>query len=206
MVLPRVARALRLLACVALIAAGLPDDLGAQERDSARVGAVPDAAPRRVAPVDTVPEPPISPGRAFFSSLLVPGLGQSELDRPIAGMIFVTVEAISIVMIQKSQRELAFARRVGRIGEPCGGEAPPEQLCLDQGDPTRDIPPTPNRYSGGRITARRQHVEDWVALLVANHLLAGAEAYVAAHLWDLPARVGARPVAGGVAIAASLTW
>lgn len=205
-VLLRAALALRLAACVALIGATLPDDLGAQERDSARVGAVPDPAPRRVAPVDTVPQPPISPGRAFFSSLLVPGLGQSELDRPVAGMIFVAVEALSIVMIQKSQQELAYAKRVGGIGEPCGGDAPPEQLCLDPGDPARGIPPTPNRFSGGRITARRQHVEDWVALLIANHLLAGAEAYVAAHLWDLPARVGARPVAGGVAIAASLSW
>jgi hypothetical protein len=209
-VLLRVARALRLVACVALIAATLPDDLSAQERDSARVGAVPAPGPRRAAPVDTVPEPPISPGRAFFSSLLVPGLGQSELDRPIAGMIFVAVEAVSIVMIQKSQKELAYAKRVGKIGVPCPGDDT-GLLCLDPGPPSGNPPTypeadTPNRYSGGRITARRQHVEDWVALLVANHLLAGAEAYVAAHLWDLPARVGARPVAGGVAIAASLSW
>ena len=210
MVLQRAALALRFAVCAVLLLASSPRDIRAQERDSARVGAEPTAGPRRAAVVDTVPGPPISPGRAFFSSLLVPGLGQSELDRPVAGMIFVAVEAISIVMIQKSQKELAFAKRVGKIGVPCPGDES-GQLCLDRGVPSGNPPTfpnatTPNRFSGGRITARRQHVEDWVALLVANHLLAGAEAYVAAHLWDLPARVGARPVAGGVAVAASLSW
>src|SRR5688500_3733757 len=141
-VLLRVARALRLVACVALIAATLPDDLSAQERDSARVGAVPAPGPRRAAPVDTVPEPPISPGRAFFSSLLVPGLGQSELDRPIAGMIFVAVEAVSIVMIQKSQKELAYAKRVGKIGVPCPGDDT-GLLCLDPGPPSGNPPTYP---------------------------------------------------------------
>ena len=213
----RAALLLRLASFVAVIALSSPLEALAQERDSvrvdttridtARVGtAAAPAAPRRVLPVDTIPGPPISPGRAFFTSLLVPGLGQSQLDRPVAGMLFVTVEAISILMIQKSQKELAFAKRVADIGEPCGGESPPEQLCLDTGDPDRNIPPTSNRYSGGRLTARRQHVEDWVALLIANHLLAGAEAYVAAHLWDLPARIGVRPTDRGVAVAASLAW
>ena len=202
-------RPLRLLACVALATLIASADAAAQERDTARVGAAAEA-PRRVPVVDTIPGPPISPGRAFFSSLLVPGLGQSRLDRPIAGILFVTVEAVSLVMIQKSQRELAFAKRVGGIGVQCPG-APEGQLCLDPGEP-QGTPPTypnatnPNRFSGGRLTARRQHVEDWVALLIANHLLAGAEAYVAAHLWDLPARIGARPVEGGVAVAASVAW
>ena len=201
----RAAVTLRLAALAALALLASPLEAIAQERDSVRVDTAA-AAPRRVLPADTIPGPPISPGRAFFSSLLVPGLGQSELDRPVAGMLFVTVEAISILMIQKSQKELAFAKRVADIGEPCGGQLPPEQLCLDEGDADRDIPPTSNRYSGGRLTARRQHVEDWVALLIANHLLAGAEAYVAAHLWDLPARIGVRPVDRGVAVAASLAW
>ena len=32
-------------------------------------------------------------------------------------------------------------------------------------------------------------IEDWIALLVFNHLVSGADAFVAAHLWDLPAQV-----------------
>jgi hypothetical protein len=32
-------------------------------------------------------------------------------------------------------------------------------------------------------------VEDWVAVLFFNHLFSGADAYVAALLWDLPEKV-----------------
>jgi len=42
---------------------------------------------------------------------------------------------------------------------------------------------------------------------VANHLLAGADAFVAAHLWDVPARLAVRVLpGGGASVAASLTW
>ena len=50
----------------------------------------------------------------------------------------------------------------------------------------------PPRFNDAYITTRDAHVEDWVALLVANHLFAGADAFVAANLWDVPARLGLR--------------
>jgi hypothetical protein len=58
------------------------------------------------------------------------------------------------------------------------------------------------------VRARSAHVEDWIALLVANHLFAGADAFVAAHLWDVPARLGLRvvPRAGGTTVSASFRW
>ena len=34
--------------------------------------------------------------------------------------------------------------------------------------------------------AKEQQKEDWMAILVFNHLLAGLEAFVSAHLWDFP--------------------
>jgi hypothetical protein len=34
--------------------------------------------------------------------------------------------------------------------------------------------------------AKEQQQEDWMAILVFNHLLAGLDAYVGAHLWDFP--------------------
>jgi len=37
------------------------------------------------------------------------------------------------------------------------------------------------------IEAKEQEREDWITLLLFNHLLSGVEAYVAAHLWDFPA-------------------
>ena len=215
----RVARAAAVAALAALL---LPVPLRSQQRDSARVGAEAprDTARRRPPAVDTIPGPPVSPKRAFFSSVLVPGLGQAALDRPIAGTIFVAVEAISLVMIQKSMKELTFAKRnAGFVVTeyerecvpaqiPSGGEIFDTTLCYPvvdaNGDPV--VVEGANRYAGGRLTARRQHVEDWIALLLANHLLAGADAYVAAHLWDLPARISIRPTDRGTAVAASLAW
>ena len=49
-----------------------------------------------------------------------------------------------------------------------------------------------------KVTARKQEVQDWLVLLVFNHLFAGAEAFVAAQLWDFPVQAELRPVAGGV--------
>jgi hypothetical protein len=62
----------------------------AQQVDSARVGARRKPPARTPAP-DTL-KPPISPKRAFFYSLLVPGYGQSVLQRPIAGSLFFGAE------------------------------------------------------------------------------------------------------------------
>ncbi len=39
------------------------------------------------------------------------------------------------------------------------------------------------------IRSRKENVEDWVAVLVANHLFAALDAFVGALLWDLPAEV-----------------
>ena len=36
------------------------------------------------------------------------------------------------------------------------------------------------------VTEHRQEREDWITLLVFNHLFSGAEAYVSAHLYDYP--------------------
>jgi len=44
---------------------------------------------------------------------------------------------------------------------------------------------------------KRAEVEDWLVLLVFNHLVAGAEAFVSAHLWDFPADLAARALPGG---------
>jgi hypothetical protein len=47
---------------------------------------------------------------------------------------------------------------------------------------------------------KKTQQQDWITLLAFNHLFAGLEAYVAAHLWDFPADVKLRavPVRGGV--------
>jgi hypothetical protein len=51
------------------------------------------------------------------------------------------------------------------------------------------------------LEGKRAEVEDWAALLVFNHLLAAAEAYASAYLWDFPADLELRRLPSGDAMA-----
>ena len=165
---------------------------GAQRVDSARV--VP--RPR----VDTVtraaPLPPLSPRRAFLYSLMIPGYGQSRLGRPVAGGIFALTESIAIAMLRESRAELREARLFRQ-----------DTLVNIGSDPTTGAAVLQRTsYNDELISIRRGHVEDWVAFLVANHLFAGADAYVGAHLWDLPSQVAVEPTPYGPALVARIRW
>lgn len=46
------------------------------------------------------------------------------------------------------------------------------------------------------IDAKKQEIQDWVVLLVFNHLLAGAEAFASAYLWDFPVELEQRALSG----------
>jgi hypothetical protein len=50
------------------------------------------------------------------------------------------------------------------------------------------------------------HVEDWLAVIAFNHLFSGADAFVAAQLWDLPLKVSAIPSRRGALFVASLAF
>jgi hypothetical protein len=148
----------------------------AQAADSARLG--PTARPRSTAPLDSalkardsLSRPPISPKRAFLQSLVLPGWGQAKLRRSTAGGIFAALEVTSIAMLIQSKKELSAARSAAR-----------DSVLGPNGDYVVN-PLSP------RIGPRRQAVEDWTALLIATHLIAGADAFVAAHLWDVPVEV-----------------
>ncbi len=165
----------------------------AQRIDTTRV-----TPPR--ARVDTVvrvaPLPPLTPRRAFLYSLLAPGYGQARLGRPIAGGIFAFTESIAIAMLRESRAELGEARlfrqdTLVNIGnDPATGSAVLQRTS----------------YNDELISIRRGHVEDWIAFLVANHLFAGADAYVGAHLWDLPSQVAVEPTPYGPAVVARIRW
>ncbi len=44
--------------------------------------------------------------------------------------------------------------------------------------------------------SKEQQLEDWVTILVFNHLMSGLEAFVSAHLWDFPDDLEVRSVPG----------
>lgn len=189
---------------LALVAAA---PLLAQARDSARVTLPDSAQPRvRVRVARDSLGPPISPRRAFLYSLAIPGLGQSRLQRPTSGAVYVALEMTAITMLVKSRYDLSIAKR--RVKE--------RLVNTYAIDPTTGLPrfdaegrpivadTVVSRYATpaddqlrSRLKARRLHYEDWVAMLAFTHLFAGADAFVSAHLWDLPRQVEVRRLPSG---------
>lgn len=144
---------------------------------------------------DSLLRPPVTAKAAFLHSLLLPGLGQSALRRSTAATIFSAAEVGAIYMVHKSRADLGRARALRRldsisVGDPTLGEAVTRVPAVTQ----------------GLINARKLHLEDWIAILIFNHLLAGADAYVAANLWDLPARVSITQTPAGPGFSARFHW
>ena len=159
-----------------LVATGIcASPLCAQRADSTRTAA---AAVPPAAAGDAL-KPPIGPRRAFLYSFLVPGSCAGVLGRHKAAAAFMLVEAISLAMIRESAADVHEARRIARRH----GRRRVRRRRRDK--PRRRIV-VPPRFNDAYVQHATAHVEDWVALLVANHLFAGADAFVAAHLWDVP--------------------
>jgi hypothetical protein len=59
------------------------------------------------------------------------------------------------------------------------------------------------RIGSARGDDKRQEHEDWLVLLAFNHLFAGLEAFVSAHLADFPGDLRFEAVPGGVGTALS---
>ena len=122
-----------------------------------------DTTPVRRIKGDSVrPVPPITPGGAFFRSLILPGWGQARLDRDVTGGLFLIWEGVCATMVWKAQWQLDYARARGKF-----------------------------------VASHTQEREDWIVLLIFNHLLAGAEAYVSANLFDFPGALKVRTLPGG---------
>ncbi len=149
-----------------------------------------------VVPLDSASGPPVSPRSAFLRSLALPGLGQLALGRPRIATAFGLIEAASLFMTVKSRHNLGVAKRMGIDSIVVGVDSsviPPR--LIKAASPWVPI-----------VHSRRQQVEDWTALLIFNHFISGAEAFVSAHLWDLPAHVSLVPSPRGLTLAASTVW
>jgi xanthosine utilization system XapX-like protein len=166
-------------------------------RDSAVRDTLVRRAPRRLpnSIPDSLLRPPITPRAAFVRSFLLPGWGQTGLRRSTAASVFAGAEVGAVYMVMKSRADLKRAKAlVGldsiSVGDPSLGET------------VTRIPAVPQSL----VNARRLHLEDWLAVLIFNHVLAGADAYVAANLWDLPARVSITQTPAGPGLGASIRW
>jgi hypothetical protein len=152
-------------------------------------------------PTPTVPDtlrPPISPGKAFLHSLILPGSAQNRLGRHKVAVGIVTVEMLSVAMIRESGADVREARRLQG-----------DSLVLTYVDANGNkTGPTleRRRFADEEVSSRRSHVEDWVALLIANHLFAASEAFVAASLWDVNAHVNVSGDRNNLFIGARIEW
>lgn len=173
---------------------------GAQRPDSVRAAPPPTSASTdslrpspTISPVapDSL-RPPISPRRALLYAFIAPGSSQGILKRHKAASAFLLVEAISIAMIRESAADLHEARRFRNDTLVIAYN--PDGSALTRAD----------YYTDGLVRSRKAHVEDWIALLVANHLLAGADAFVAANLWDVKAKLALRSTPNGTMVGASI--
>jgi hypothetical protein len=149
----------------------------------------------------------MSPRRAFLTSLILPGYAQTVFGRDRAAMLFTIIEIGSIAMARKSAIDLAEAKgamhdsvvvtyktdpATGRaVIDPKTGLPVPETYAL-------------SRYTRDLIKARQTHYEDWIAAIVFNHLFSGADAYVAANLWDFRTNIGAVATRRSAGIYASI--
>jgi hypothetical protein len=178
---PRVKFSLLRFGAAVTVLCGAPLTIAAQRPDTARAVVAP--------PSDSgIPEelkPPISARRAFLSSLLLPGYGQSVLGRTRSGAMMLAMEAISVAMIRESALGVREAKR---------NAADSNLVAFVDASGNVAVRYERGGFTRGLIKARKEQVEDWVAMLIGNHLFSATDALVAALLWDLPAEVS---VGGG---------
>ncbi len=193
--------------------AGLALPLRAQSSGGTRAGAT---ATALVVAADSVGvpsddltlAPPITPRRAFLSSLLLPGSGQARLDRPYAGGLFVALEVLAVTMRHRATEDLRIAQRFSGDSMPLRYQSNPITGLVARDTLGRPIVTAwqSSRYTEAWVRTRRLHREDWTALLIFNHLFAGADAFVAAQLWDLPQKVGFRQTPFGSLLSLTLSF
>ena len=182
------------VAIVCMVASILATQAHAQRPDTVRV---------RQRAADTIAadsaKPPLSPRRAFLYSALVPGSAQSILGRHKAAAVMLLVEGISIAMLRESAADVREARRMS-------GDSLVVTYVDANGNAVTPASIVNRRFDPQYVHTRQAHVEDWLAFIIANHLFSGADAFVAANLWDVPAQLQLRVAPGGARLGAKLTW
>ncbi len=173
--------------------------LVAQQRDSTPPRIVPAPSKPTAAETRLALLPPITPKRAFLYALALPGSSQTIFGRNRTAVGMLTIEVVCMAMIAESAASVREART-----------AEQDSVNVSYVD-ANGLPLTTPTVASGVYThtfehTRRAHVEDWIALMVANHLFSGADAFVTAHLWDVNAQVGLRSVDRGVGVAAEFHW
>jgi hypothetical protein len=132
---------------------------------------------------------------------------QLRFKRPKAAAIFLLAEAGAVGMSLKSWNDLSKAKkaRADTVGTPQLDENDQPVLDPETGEPVITYAPK-NKNLADRVRARRSHLEDWIAVVVFNHLFAGADAYVSANLADFDANVQVANGERRMGVSARIAW
>lgn len=167
------------------------------------------------APVPVQPQPVaedtvrsgISPGSAFFRSVLIPGWGQFSAGAKTRGVIFVALQASSYFMLGKTLSKIADARDVQ--DERIAFESDSLRVKMAADTALSRKLSEPEAFDSAvnatasvvdiqkLIDSRKEQRQDWIAYTIFFTLASGVDAFVAAHLSDFPATITTRPAPTG---------
>lgn len=167
------------------------------------------------APVPVQPQPVvedtardgISPGTAFFRSVLIPGWGQFSTGAKTRGAIFITLQASSYFMLGKTLSKIADAREVK--DERIAFESDSLRVKMAADTALNRKLSEPEAFDSAvnatasvididkLIDSRKEQRQDWIAYTIFLTLASGVDAFVAAHLSDFPATITTRPAPTG---------
>ena len=166
-----------------------PDTLPAQPPDTLVV--VTETEPRTEPDVQ-LPEldEPTTPGGAFLRAVLLPGWGHASIGSYRRGAFHFAAEATTGLLLARTLWRLDRAKDAQRLEEMRFAAALPLGLSQDSVAVLLDRDQTVDD-ARELVDARRQQVEDWIALGAFLVFLSGADAFVSAHLRDFPEPLGA---------------
>jgi hypothetical protein len=186
----------RTFVLAALMGSGLalPARVSAQEQNAVAEPAL------QTVPDSVVPSAHVSPTTAFARAVLLPGWGHASIGSYSRGAFYFAAEISTGFGLLRTNRRLvetrdriAFREATIRAEQAAQGVTDPEEIAaaLEADAVLEDMDEL--------LVSREDQQEDWAALGIFLLLLAGADAFVSAHLADFPAPItlDAAPLPGG---------
>ncbi len=133
---------------------------------------------------------PVAPSTAFLRAVLVPGWGHASIGTYTRAGFYFALEATTVYGLLRTRKRLnevaaraEFRENVLRDDLAAQGIVDFDEVesALDDDSTLEDMRDLED--------SRRQQQEDWAALGIFLLMLSGADAYVSAHLQDLPAPI-----------------
>jgi hypothetical protein len=176
-----------------------------------------DAPATVTAPARDTTRKMLSPGAAFFRSVVIPGWGQGSVGAYKRGGVFFALQSASYYMLFRTLARLDDAqeretRRVAFVSDTLRLRMATDTVLARQlADPVAFMERvgTDASVAGVRalIESREQQRQDWITYTIFFTMASGLDALIAAQLADFPAAIITRPApTGGVQLKVHVPW